>query len=223
MDLAHVFRTKDGGRSWTEVFSRPSFSARITMVGSHEAILRTSQGVYTTSDGGTRWARSGNTTINQPGQTASYLSPSDRVEFDPGHGWGTAATLTWVHGHRRRLMYTWPASSRTVYQNSAVDFLSRRVGWVLLDKMVRTHQTFQKPGSTKVFHKMRIVNQLESTTDGGAHWTTTPLPSTLSSNPHALDFLSRQVGFMDTNGAVLRTLDGGRRWSLMSTAAPNIP
>ncbi len=220
---AQVFHTSDGGRSWTKVFSHPSFTAGITMVGPQQAILRTSSAVYTTSDGGTQWTRSRHAITNKPGQTASYLSRQERVVYTPGHGWGTPATLTWVHDHRQSLMHTWTASSHTLYQMSSVDFLNRQVGWVLLQKLVRTRQTFQKPGSTKIFHKIRIVNELQSTTDGGTHWTVTTLPSRLSFNRHALDFLNGHVGFMDTNGAVLRTLNGGRRWTLMSTSAPNIP
>lgn len=221
--LSQVFRTTDGGRTWTKVFSRPSFSARITRVGMNQATLRTSKAVYTTSDGGKQWTRVRNVTTHKPGQVTSYLSNSQRMEFYAGHGWGAPATLTWVNGHQRHRVYTWPTSSHTFYESSAVDFLSRRVGWVILQKMVRTPQTFRKPGSTKVFHKMRFVNQLYRTTDGGAHWAITNLPSSLSLNSHALEFVNPNVGFMEANWSVLRTTDGGRHWSLMSTAAPQIP
>lgn len=217
--LVDVYRTTNEGANWHQVSALPaSLSLGIDLFGKNQALLTTFGHVYSSTDGGHTWSLLA-TQHPSPRKFASTQDPISVHQswvFSSANGWGHGAHLSFVGHGISHPVYNWPASPRTLYMSSTtLDFLNRQVGWVILQKLVRTHKTFTKPGSTRKFFVIKTVDQLINTSDGGKTWTLdTTLPSNLaiSSGPH---FVNNRVGFMAVYNQILTTTDGGHIWTVV--------
>lgn len=215
--MVDVYRTTNEGASWHRVSALPtSLSLGIHLFGKNQAILTTFGHVYSSVDGGHTWSLLATTPLSsgKSSATRDFIGVHQSWVFSSANGWGHGAHLSFVDHGISHAVYNWPASPGILYESgTTVDFLNRQVGWLILQKLVRTHKTFTKPGSSRKFFVIKTVDQLIHTTDGGKTWTLdTTLPSNLaiSSGPQ---FVSNKVGFMAVYNQILTTNDGGRVWT----------
>ncbi len=217
--IVDVYRTTNQGMTWQRIGAIPTaLSLGITMLGPTHAILATFGKTYASTNAGQSWSLLSRTTL-QPGKTSStkdFIGIHHSWAFSSPNAWGHGAHLDFVDHGTSKAIYTWPGNPKTLYiSGTTVDFLNRQVGWIVLQKMVRSNKTFTKPGSRKKFFVTNTVNQLIKTTNGGRTWTeeiTFPANLSITSGPH---FVNDQVGFMTINNQVLTTKDGGHIWTLV--------
>ncbi len=215
--IVDVYRTTTGGARWHQVSALPaSLSLGIDLFGRNQAILTTFGHVYQSSNGGQTWSLLSSNRLS-PGKsstTRDFISVHQYWVFSSTNGWGHGAHLSFVDHGISHPVYNWPASPRALYlSGTTVDFLNRQVGWLILQKLVRTHKTFTKPGSTRKLFVIKTVDQLINTTNGGKTWTldvTLPSSLAISSTPH---FVNNHVGFMAVYNQILTTTDGGHVWT----------
>ncbi len=116
-------------------------------------------------------------------------------------------------GTTRKLVLTLPEAGSVQYLINGMDFLNSRTGWIVATKYAQSHQFIHKPGmAKKVRAAPAITNLLYYTQDGGRRWAAWRLPKSWMIN--GLDLVTPEVGFLDVNGTLLKTTDGGKVWRL---------
>jgi photosystem II stability/assembly factor-like uncharacterized protein len=212
---AHVFRTIDGGRRWTDVtpagYSSNQTPGSYVLDGKHAWLAEYVQSssstiVFGTDDGGASWRRSG--PISGAGASLFFI--------DPTHGW---------------LLLPGPVAASPPADPSAatqLEFLYRTTDggahWQLL-----SHAT-SPPGACAwvqvVFSSLAtgwIANSCPSgngpgllvSRDGGVSWNAQSLPTRADSGGFMPAFSDSLHGILVSSAGMLATTDGGRTWSVV--------
>ncbi len=220
---ADVFRTIDGGITWTKVASagpatgdQPGalpYSGYKMGIGAVNASTAWVTGVpansavnfpwlYVTHDGGATWHPQ---TLSLPANTPSDLLviTGSPIFFNPQDGILPAFFSTTANSP---LMYvyvthdggaTWQSTSIVAADylyGPGIDFLNVNQGWASLRSL------------------------LYVTSDGGQHWTQLPRSSALT-DLAGLSFVSNEIGWAidlsDAGAQLFKTVDGGKTWTLV--------
>jgi Photosynthesis system II assembly factor YCF48 len=193
-DLVELFRTTDGGKSWTAVsnFSQYGHKTGLVFVNATTG-WATSAGLYVTHDAGVTWRQP--PLPDPPGQ--SQASGGLPIFFNAHDGLlpvGSKILVTHDSGT------TWqpePESSLPP-SPSLVTFLDLQHGWAAASSGTALYRT----------------------DDGGAHWMQiTPAIAASITNVVQLNFVSTEVGWAlgstaaPPNTQLFRTADGGQAWT----------
>jgi photosystem II stability/assembly factor-like uncharacterized protein len=194
-DLVKIFRTTNGGTSWTAVSDFPVYGHKNGLVFLTTTTgWATSAGLYVTHDGGVTWHAQALPTPPDPaagraGGLPIFFTSHDGllagdqallVTHDSGSTWQTVSGATL------------PASV------SGVTFVDLLHGWASDTASIRLYRT----------------------SDGGVHWVAiTSLPATRIAGISQLDFVSPTLGWawgasLASGGTLLfTTTDGGQTWT----------
>lgn len=216
---AHVFRTVDGGRRWTDItpadYSSNHTSESFVLDGTHAWLAEYVQSssstiVFSTDDGGASWRRSQPISVAGP-----HLAFRSNLFFvDPTHGWLLIAGLVSV------------SQSADPSAGSQLEFLYRTTDggahWQQL-----THATSPPGGCVWV---QVVFSSLATgwmacpagngpgllvSHDGGVSWNAPSLPVPASSLELMPAFSDSLHGTIASEAGLLTTTDGGWTWSVL--------
>jgi len=218
-----VWRTADGGKTWTETIAATSALSTVAVVGSSAWATVTCASpansgdtcsIIASSDGGRTWR----VVSHQKVDGLSFIDPEDgwsvRSASGPAPGGVTGGVYTTTNGGR-----TWTALPASPCQSIGwavdVSFVSRDHGWVAC------------AGGAGAGEAGKGVAE---TTDGGRTWTTMArvnppgagFPADLGSMDldgylGGISMRPAGVGLAwESRGGTLRTTDGGRSWTDMA-------
>ena len=199
-DGGQLWRTEDGGRSWTaQRLSTTDSISDIYFRDKEDGHLLVGSRVLTTADGGTSWHEARRFTAAEFGGAEPELYS---VRF-------TSKKKGWIVGNLSRgdrvvdSLVLSTADGGTTWQRQTVptraelihlDFIGDKRGWLVGDK-----------------------GTILRTEDGGATWARAPIDGTATL--YHVDFLDEERGWaVGERGTILRTVDGGAVW--LQVAAP---
>jgi photosystem II stability/assembly factor-like uncharacterized protein len=240
----HLRRTRDGGRTWTSAGVAPpqyGYVADLRFRNARDGLLATERGgIYATSDGGAHWSRG--LTYADELEVSSISLPPGRHAFAVIRGLGLFGSPTATGTGSRVFPHSDPppagpfafASERdgiaVDYDETSSDgaptpveatsdggrtWTSRGTLTGISDvpQLVRTGaRTVWAVATAAVASNDRV----ERSDDDGATWRTV-----FASAAHAqtsIAFASSRVGFVSTGTELLRTTDGGSRWTRVGPA-----
>jgi photosystem II stability/assembly factor-like uncharacterized protein len=197
--LEGIYRTTNGGQSWTQVHFGPEIDPEVdNSVGTEELnllVVRMADAqngvavgpagrIFSTSDGGASWVTR---------TSGSAYDTSKIVAVDANHAWaisGTSEILRTTNGGQTwERHYLFPLYSYA----SDIHFVDAQNGWV------SGSSTF---GSTTSMWK---------TADGGVTWTPVPAPLEFVTTVHTLDGQRIIAGSGDRT---MYSVDGGANWTV---------
>ena len=217
-DANTVLRTTNGGRNWTPVGALPGHVAGLNdwNAGVWVSFATTTDGyatlygrVYRTVDGGRRWKL-----VNLPNKTGygyalvQFLSPRLGVIGQPDYG-GNQPTWTTTNGGA-----TWHSTARNL--DSAMAGMVEPPLRQRLATQARDAQTAQTGvwGNRLAWLTTAYGNEIRLTADGGQKWTALRFPANFQPGVSELQFVTAQVGWLQTQfGVWYHTTDGGRVWT----------
>lgn len=224
-----VLRTANSGDSWT-VYPTPGYFGLegISFLTPQHGFAHYSgwggTHIYRTNDGGLTWGARA---------ILTDCEANDMVFLDENTGFvaggrvgeqGACISRTTNGGS------TWQSTYfADQYQFDCMYFLDNQNGWASGSTMQRTTdggQTWNAINTNNVYPEQRIkffdplngigidIFHFYRTTDGGAHWTQTPLADPVTSiSAWDLVFLDPQTGYLACgNGRMLSTTNGGTTW-----------
>ncbi len=200
-DFEMIFRTTDGGKSWTAVSrttygSQSNIPATFPFTGHKTGLtfINASTGwatgpwLYITHDGGATWQSQ--TLLTAPDQV--FAPPTFFTAHDGILPGGSQLFVTHDGGT------TWQSTSSLPASSSLVTFIDMQHGWVAIDNGTMLYRT----------------------SDGGAHWAKiTPAIAASITSVVQLNFVSTGVGWAlgytsePPNTLLFRTTDGGQTWT----------
>lgn len=219
-----LYRSTDGGARWTvqktflgQEINALQFLGNNTWAMTVQNNLDIHTHVWISRDNGRHWkplemtVRVG-TTIDAVNAHAFWVVQDPNQE---GPDRPIRVVLEDARGRVLRTVLSLPSSGPVSDFVSAMSFLNTQDGWVWVNKFVRSNKMIKKPGARHLVRSApTISNLLYYTTDGGLHWTQWKLPSDWGTA--TLQLVTPTVGFMDMNGVVLKTTDGGGSWTEVS-------
>ena len=200
-DLVEIFRTTDGGKSWTAVsdFSQNGRKTGLLFVNATTG-WAISNGLYVTHDGGATW------------QQQTLPGPL-------GQGQASVGLPTFFNDHDgllpgdSKILVT--HNSGTTWQPEPGSFLPASSGLVTFIDL--QHGWAADSGGTALYR----------TSDGGAHWVKiTPAIAASITSVAQLDFVSTEIGWAlgstsePPNTLLFKTADGGQTWAQVPLATP---
>jgi photosystem II stability/assembly factor-like uncharacterized protein len=215
-----LYVTHDGGRSWRQV-GRVPFGGSITFTSAHSGwgiapdgsryLNRgdTAKGatLYHTTDGGRTW-RESQICRSTPRNAVSCQTPTF---FGTRTGYVPAIVLNNKTKRWRIVVYATTDDGRSWSTRELPD-----------DKAARRYATtyasapFSAPDPKHLF--ILLGSDLYKSTDGGTHWTSSPVPG--FSDAAAVDFASGSYGWaLEPDQRFEYTTDGGRHWQRFSGRA----
>lgn len=216
----HVLQTLDGGDSWQRRFSAQGVYLRCVGFASDTVgwvgTLAAPSRLFQTRDGGATWARVENLPAEAPPAICGLSVVDEQVVYGSGTNFPNQPTgvIKSVDGGA-----TWTAREMGDHATLLVDvfFRDKRHGWVVGGKA-------DVPNPTRDDVKAVVLE----TEDGGETWQNrlagldAELP--LGEWGWKIYFVNEELGFVSlenfNDGAVLKTLDGGRTWTRKPIADP---
>ena len=216
-DTAPLYRTSDGGRTWTAI-TAPGIDKVAGICGIHvqptkaiyQGVLRDTHMVHAAGrvggpaallrslDGGETW-----TTIDLSAHAGMIL---DVRFFDAATGLVCAATSADVAEARALMLMTTDggATWKRVYEGARplencwkMSFPSRKIGYA-------TVQSYDDKNAERIFIK---------TTDGGRSWREHPLTEDAAAREFGIGFATPKHGWIGTAKSGFETRDGGKTWT----------
>lgn len=196
-----IFRTEDGGESWTEAFALPSslgFVDAVALVAASPRALfiGTETGLYKTTDGGETW------------ESANAGMVCIRVR------------VIATHPHNTAIMYAGTACGIYRTGDGADHWIPRNEG------LNYTHYSVTQVQILETIPKSIVVGTdscgIFQSTDEGRSWQpinrglTSPRITALAADPTNPD--TRYAG--TASGEIFKTMDGGAHWTESSTGLP---
>jgi photosystem II stability/assembly factor-like uncharacterized protein len=216
----HVLQTLDGGESWQRRFSAQGIYLRCLGFASEQVgwvgTFARSSRLFQTRDGGATWSRVENLPPEAPPAICGLSVVGERVVYGSGTNEPENPTgiLKSVDGGA-----TWTAKDMAEHATLLVDvfFRDEQHGWVVGGKA-------DVPNPTRDDVKPVVLE----TEDGGETWQNrlagldAELP--LGEWGWKIHFVDESVGFVSlenfSDGAVLKTVDGGRTWTRKAVTDP---
>ncbi|MHB1629614.1 MAG: WD40/YVTN/BNR-like repeat-containing protein [Bacilli bacterium] len=218
-----LYRTVDAGKRWTlasripgSLFSSSEIQALHFWNGRDgllEIDANNEEQIWRTQDGGTHWTHS-TTLIMGLGWLDSWASPavifginSEQLYQNMGHRPHMEITVqrSTNSGQSWRTLWRQP---KTFQQIGTVDFVSPMDGWITV---------YVWPPGQGDLYLFRILQ----TGNGGRTWNAYTFADNAqlwsSGNGVALDFINKNTGWMLAQYGLLRTTDGGRTWTWLSS------
>ena len=220
--VTKIYASTDSGKAWRLLDTASGVSASsITYLGAKTWAMSVQHNltpvnqVLISTDNGRHWTPTGLTVPD--GSAMSVVSRHEAWVFasSPKNSPSTPGRLTLdsLSGAVRKTVLTLPSNGPVRYFVSAVDFVNNQDGWVSVNKYVASDKLVHKPGDQKLVHAAGITtNLLYYTTDGGQHWTVWQLPALWTVGQ--LDLVTSQMGYIEVNGTVVMTKDGGGVWTV---------
>jgi hypothetical protein len=219
-----LYESHDGGGKWTKIKVISGYQVEsLRYLGSHtwamtvEHNLEPMQRVWISGDNGRQWR-----------PLPSRFALGDMVDPASGEGlWvvnnpskqyrkaSIRVTLDNAHGRVERTVLKLPSQGRISDLVNDISFPNTRDGWVSVTQFTRSDRMIEKPGSKLLVRAApAIATLLYYTTDGGRRWTKWVLPENWGTA--SVDLVNAKTGYMDLNGMVVATQDGGRVWRQVS-------
>lgn len=206
IEESSVWRTNDGGRTWTQI--RGTKNMPLFGLATRSNTLATAVGnttILNTQNGGQLWA----TQLPLPGNPDNFAKLYRSTAF-------VNANLGYIAGEDGRILKTlnggttWiqPMASRNAFNDwYDVAFANDTVGWVVGANTLRI-----TGGGTTSFRASPVVFQ---TRNGGVTWTEQALPrDAVSDTAQSIHAASERTAFAVGNqGTIYATRDGGTTWT----------
>lgn len=227
-----LYRTTDGGGSWTQVLAVQQISD-VTFVDANNGFAVGNSGIYATTDGGVTWTQR-NATPNA--QSVAAFSPTQAIFVAPNSGEG-ASILTTADG------------GSTVSNTVNVAVNPQAAGYVSTTRVLLVGSGFGSvavsndggatfPASaggdtiTTALGRLRAApggalatganGAYARSTDGGQAWTQSSVPT--SENLADIAYPSAQVAYaLDTDGKFFKSTNGGTSWASLDTGTTAKP
>ncbi len=216
-----LYQSTDGGSRWTvkKVFSgiqvdSLQYLGRNTWTATIQDNVDIRDHVWVSRDNGKHWKPLGLTV--RAGTMLDAMSPhAFWVVTNPkqqGPNQPIRVVLEDGRGHVEKTVLSLPSAGPVSDYVGAISFCNAHDGWVWVNEYIRSPKMIKKPGARHAVHAApSTVNLLYYTTDGGSHWTQWQLPADWSTSN--VQLVTPTVGFLDMNGVVLKTTDGGGSWT----------
>lgn len=195
VDVFGVWRTKDGGLRWQEVFKTKYLEEvrQGSFNGIERATVITTHGIYVTTDAGKSWKL----TNSKP--NASVIS---FIDDNIGWVWSDSVMSTGDGGNTWHELYKWKSEGEIF----SLHFINKNEGWAagikLLVSFVSGIRNPDRPA---------LQGTLLHTVDGGNHWTELATPTDITF--YRVVFSDSNHGWLVGPKRVYRTTDGGVTWS----------
>jgi photosystem II stability/assembly factor-like uncharacterized protein len=225
----YVYRTDDGGSSWTRICNRPNvgFGGLAVIDAEHCLVVGSGANIFRTFDGGTTWGK----IESLPIDTAIDLR--EIVFADASHGWAMGGQGKVIHSIDSGKTWTLQ-NSQTTFALSGAVFLDTQAGWISGDHGTILHtsdggQTWvaQSTGTIMDLRGICLVDgghgwavgsggTILGTVNGGATWTI--LADVGDMLLVDVQFADQQLGWVvGLDGSIYRTDDGGALWVRQSS------
>jgi photosystem II stability/assembly factor-like uncharacterized protein len=219
-----LYESPDGGEKWTKIKMISGYQVEsLWYLGSHtwamtvDHNLEPTLRVWISVDNGRLWrALPSRFALGDMVDPASgeglwvVNNPSKQHRKEP-----IRVTLNNAHGRVERTVLKLPSQGRVSDLVNDISFPNTRDGWVSVTQFTRSDRMIEKPGSKLLVRAApAIATLLYYTTDGGRRWTKWVLPENWGTA--FVDLVNAKTGYMDLNGMVVATQDGGRVWRQVS-------
>lgn len=229
-----IYRTTDGGGSWTQALATTQPITDVTFVDANNGFAVGNAGIYATTDGGATWTQR-NTNANA--QQVAAFSATQAIFVSPNSGEGASVFTTadggtslssnvstgvnpqaagYASGTRVVLVGS-NSGGVAISNDGGATFPSSAGGDTITASL--GHLRFAPGGAVATGNN----GALARTTDGGVSWTQSGVPT--SETIQDVAFPSGSLGYaIDTAGKLFKTTNNGTSWANIdtgTTAKPN--
>lgn len=227
-----IFRTTDGGGSWTQVLAVQQIS-EVTFVDANNGFAVGLSGIYATTDGGATWTQRN---ANPNAQSVAAFSPTQAIFVSPNSGEGAAVLTTADGGTTLSNTVNVAVNPQAAAYASATRVLLAGSGFGSIAVSNDGGATFPASAGgdtiTTSLGRLRAApggalatgqsGAYARSTDGGQAWAQSSVPTSESLNDIA--FPSSQVGYaLDSDGKFFKTTNGGTSWASLDTGTTARP
>jgi photosystem II stability/assembly factor-like uncharacterized protein len=227
-----LFRTTDGGGSWTQVLAVQQISD-VTFVDANNGFAVGNSGIYATTDGGVTWTQRN---TNPNAQSVAAFSPTQAIFVAPNSGEGASVLTTADGGTTLSNTVNVAVNPQAAGYASATRVLLVGAGFGGVAVSNDGGATFPASAGgdtiTTTLGRLRAApggalatgqsGAYARSTDGGQAWTQSSVPTSESLNDIA--FPSAQIGYaLDSDGKFFKTTNGGTSWASLDTGTTARP